>query len=93
MLYLKTMTSSKLHLKSLKISKFRSKLTLKPSQAVDNPVYNPVQNPLFPVDNSVDNFPVFWDVDNPLTYPQVIHRKVPLIHNFVHKMSAVLDSV
>lgn len=73
-------------------SKERSKHLCQISLSVDKSVDNLWIRPLEPVDKSVDNLVLISPVDKWQSYPQVIHRKVPLIHNFVHKTNLLQDA-
>ena len=66
-------------------SKFRSKTVCGLSQAVDNPVDNLWITPFFLWITLWITRGILAPVDNPPFCPQVIHRKRPLIHNFVHR--------
>ena len=72
-------------------SNVRSKYLCRISLSVDKSVDNLWISTPKPVDKSVDNPAWIFPVDNPASYPQVIHRERPLIHNFIHRTKLDLD--
>lgn len=70
----------------------RSKCLCQISLSVDKSVDNLWITACLPVDKSVDNLLPFFPVDKWPSYPQVIHREVPLIHNFIHRTKMRLDA-
>ncbi|CAM3388726.1 hypothetical protein DEDE109153_14715 [Deinococcus deserti] len=84
-----TAGSRRLEAGSMDRSKYLCQISLSVDKSVDNLWISPLQ----PVDKSVDNLMLISPVDKWQSYPQVIHRNMPLIHNFVHRTNMLQDAL